>query len=135
MCFKYLKNLISLLILTFLNISDKFKMMKIHSITKTYKLFFRRAPYKKELVASLMDLATTKYNLKKNMAKSTALTLGIVGLVCYSTVKKKISCKPYRNRSLTRIALQSSTFKNILRFTSIPLYRNRLAVVDLPNFT
>ncbi len=111
--------------------------MKIHSITKTYKLFFRRAPYKKELVASLMDLATTKFgkNLKKNMAKSTALTLGIVGLVCYSTVKKKISCKPYRNRSLTRIALQSSTFKKILRFTSIPLYRNRLAVVDLPNFT
>jgi len=76
--------------------------MKIHAITKTYKFFFRRAPYKRDLVASLMDLITAKfdYNVQKRITTNKALTLGLVGLVCYGTVKKKIACNPRFHRSL-----------------------------------
>jgi hypothetical protein len=85
--------------------------MKIHAITKTYKLFFRHAPYKKELLASLLDLATTSFkeNAPEKINCKNALTLGILGLICISAVKKKLITKstPCFNQNLTKKFLMS----------------------------
>ena len=76
-----------------------------------------------------MDFSLSK-SIKKNMA--TALTLGIVGLVCYSTVKKLIHSKTFLNTKMISWAvLQSDKFKNLLRLPTVSIYRTGMANTDV----
>jgi len=98
--------------------------MIIHSITKTYKFFFRKAPYKSELLASLLDLALVKiqYDCNKKINKRNVLAVGLIGLLCVSTVKKRrIRRLPRPNKKYLSLILQSNGFGNLLKLSAIGL--------------